>query len=97
METHLSEDEDGDNSNEEFLFLAIKEKDKGRYGRPKNTKNSGNLVKGKDALLAKVEPKAWIVDSGCSNNIKGDKGKFLNLKKYNSGFVKFIGEEDTPI
>lgn len=35
LEMHLSEDESGDDSNEEFLFLAIKEKDKGRSKRPK--------------------------------------------------------------
>lgn len=41
METHLFEDEDGDDSNEELLFLALKDKCKGRSGRLENMKNSG--------------------------------------------------------
>lgn len=56
-----------------------------------------NLEKGKTALHAKVEPKAWIIDFGCSNHMIGDKGKLIYLEKYDGGSVKFAGEEATPI
>lgn len=60
-------------------------------------KNNQNLVKRKTSLHAKVEPKAWIIDSSCSNCMTSDKGKFINLEKYDGGSVKFVGEEATPI
>lgn len=36
----------------------------------------------KTTLHAKVEPKAWIIDSECSNQMTGDKGKFIDFEKY---------------
>lgn len=51
----------------------------------------------KIALHAKVESKAWIIDSRCSNCMTIDKGNFIDFKKYDGGFVKFVGEEVAPI
>lgn len=69
------------------MFLVIKKKDKGRSRIPKNM-NSGSLGKVKVSLHAKVEPNAWIINFGCSNNMMGDKGKFINFEKYDGGSVK---------
>lgn len=95
METHSYEDEDGDDPNEECLLLTIDEKDRSKIleGKENNKKSERE----KTALHAKVEPRAWIFDYGCSNHMNGDKDKFINLKKYDGGLVKFAGEEATPI
>lgn len=42
---------------------------------------------------AKVEPKTWIIDYGCSNHMVSDRDKFINLQKYDGGSTKFAGEE----
>lgn len=40
-------------------------------------------------LHAKQEKNYWVVDSGCSNRMTSEKSKFVKLKKYDGGFVKF--------
>lgn len=60
-------------------------------------KNGGNRVKGKITLHAKVEPKAQIIDSRCSNHMTRDKGKVFNLAKYDGGSMKFAIQEVVPI
>lgn len=97
METHSSEDEDGDDSNEESLFVATEEKKKQMPWRSEGVKNNKNSVCEKIALHTKVELKAWIIDSRCSNHMTGDKEKFINHEKYDGGSMKFVGEEVAPI
>ncbi|GLJ40699.1 hypothetical protein SUGI_0840630 [Cryptomeria japonica] len=42
------------------------------------------------ALTAKVEDKnEWVIDSGCSHHMTGDKVKFMSLQEYNGGQVRF--------
>ncbi|GLJ39976.1 hypothetical protein SUGI_0817840 [Cryptomeria japonica] len=42
------------------------------------------------ALTARIEDKnEWIIDSGCSNHMTGDKSKFLTFQEYNGGLVRF--------
>lgn len=64
---------------------------------PKGMENNMMSTIEKTALHAKVEPRTWIIDIRCSNHMTGDKEKFINLKKYDGGSVKSIGEEATPI
>lgn len=97
METYSSKEENGDDSNEESLFLTIEEKSDERSSNKEDVKNSEKPVNVKTALHAKVEPKTWIIDSECSNHMTGDKGKFIDFDKYDGGSVKFASEEATPI
>lgn len=95
METHSSkESEDGDDSNEESLFLAIEEKNKDKSGRSEGNKNS---IRENIVVHAKLEPIEWIIVSGCSNHMNSDKEKFINLNNYDGGSVKFAREEVEPI
>lgn len=45
MEAHSSKVEDGDDSNEESLFLTMEEKNKEMFGRPEGMKNKRNFNK----------------------------------------------------
>ncbi|XP_057847721.1 uncharacterized protein LOC131057584 [Cryptomeria japonica] len=90
-------EEDGNDSNEESLFFSIQEKNDGWFKRLEDVKNNEKPVSVKTTLHAKVEPKVWIIDSGCSNHMTGDRNKFINLEKYDGGLVKFGEEEYTPI
>lgn len=96
METHSSKDEYGDESNEESFFLAIEKKNKEIFGRLEGVKNNRNLLSEKTTLHAKVEQKAWIIDSGCSNHMTNNKEKFINLEKYDGESMKFTREEVAP-
>lgn len=41
-------------------------------------------------MAGKVEDKdEWIIDSGCSHHMTGDKSKFLTFQDYNGGLVRF--------
>ncbi|XP_057833888.2 uncharacterized protein LOC131044553 [Cryptomeria japonica] len=95
--TYSSEEEYGDDSNEESLFLAIEEKNNELSKSSEDVKNNEKLVSVKTALHEKLEPKVWIIDSGCSNHMTGDIGKFINLEKYVGGSINFVGEKVVPI
>lgn len=41
------------------------------------------------ALKAQDSPALWILDSGCSGHMTGDKNKFSELQEYDGGSVKF--------
>ncbi|XP_043725747.1 uncharacterized protein LOC122672320 [Telopea speciosissima] len=41
------------------------------------------------AFKANAKTKPWILDSGCSNHMSGDKGRFLKLKSIDGGNVRF--------
>lgn len=45
------------------------------------------------SLHAKKEPNAWQIGSGFFNDMTRDRRKFINLKKWNGGSVKFGAEE----
>lgn len=92
METYSSKDKDGDDSNEESLFLSIEEKDSERFGTLHDENINEISMTKKTTLHAKVEPKAWIFDSGCSNHVIGDIKKFIEFEKYDGGSIKFVGE-----
>lgn len=81
METHSSEEEDENDSNEEALFLSIEEKSD-EISNNLGVKNNEKPMNVKTTLHAKVEPDAWIIDSGCSSHTIGDKGKFIDMKNY---------------
>lgn len=51
----------------------------------------------KTALHAKIQLSTWIIDSGCSNHMTGNKDKFINLKNYDGGSMKFAGEDGVAI
>lgn len=51
----------------------------------------------KTTLHAKIEPNTWIIDSECPNHITSDKDRFINLKGYDSGSVKFVREDGATI
>ncbi|XP_043710218.1 uncharacterized protein LOC122659136 [Telopea speciosissima] len=40
-------------------------------------------------LMAHSKPSRWILDSGCSTHMTGDKDKFLNLEHVGKGSVRF--------
>lgn len=78
METYSSKDEASVDSNEELLFLDIEEKDSERSSTPHDQDNNERSIIVKTRLHAKVEPKAWIIYYGCSNNMIDDKNKFID-------------------
>ena len=46
------------------------------------------------ALISHVSMNdTWIIDSGCSHHMNGDKTKFEHLEHYNGGSVKFGNNE----
>jgi len=65
------------------VFIAIKEEE------PISSKYINHKVVER-ALAAQVEEKDdWVIDSGCSHHMTGDKNKFLDLERYEGGMVKF--------
>ena len=73
----------GNLSEDEWVFIAIKE------NNPVPTKSTSctNVEK---SLVAQIEEKdEWVIDSGCSHHMKGDKRKFVSLEKYDGGVVRF--------
>lgn len=47
------------------------------------------------SLHANEELNASVIDNGCSNHMNSDRRKFINLKNWNGGLVKFSGKEST--
>jgi len=78
----------GSTSGNEWVFIGIKEED------PVPTK-SASCVNVESALASQVEEKdEWVIDSGCSHHMTGDKSKFVSLERYEVGIVKF-GDNST--
>ncbi|XP_042518445.1 uncharacterized protein LOC122092169 [Macadamia integrifolia] len=46
---------------------------------------------------AHSKPSPWVLDSGCSTHMTGDKGKFLSLDSTESGSVKFGNNDGAKI
>lgn len=44
------------------------------------------------AFYAKEEENAWVIDSGSSNHMTSDKGRFINLKECNGEAIRFVGD-----
>ena len=49
------------------------------------------------ALKVQKGPKVWILDSGCSSHMSGDKSLFSELVSYDGGTVKFGNNENAAI
>lgn len=71
-------------------MLAIEDKESS-LEKSKDEKNV------KTVLHAKIESNTWIIDSRCSNHMTCDKDTFINLRKYDGGFLKFVGKDDVAI
>lgn len=56
--------------------------------RPKQIQNIEQSLLVQTAFLSNKKS-LWVVDSGCSNHMTGDKDKFLKLEDYAGGCVKF--------
>lgn len=42
------------------------------------------------ALISHINKNySWIIDSGCSHHMTGDKQKFVKLEDYDRGYVRF--------
>lgn len=74
--------DESDKGEDEWVFIAIKE------NNPVSTE-SASCTNVEKALVARVEEKdEWVIDSGCSHHMIGDKSKFVSLEKYD-GVVRF--------
>ena len=49
------------------------------------------------ALKAQDKPSPWILDSGCSSHMTGDKKKFQKLQEYEGGSVRFGNNDGAQI
>ena len=49
------------------------------------------------ALKVQRKKSSWILDSGCTSHMTGDKTKLNNLNNFNGGSVKFDNNGDAKI
>lgn len=49
------------------------------------------------SLISHDQREKWLIDSGCSKNMTGDKRKFLQLNEYEKGNVNFGNDTVVPI
>ena len=69
---------DSDSSEDEIVYIAIKDE---------SDNDEMNLI----SHVRKND--TWIIDSGCSHHMTGDKEKFENIEDYDSGSVRFGNNE----
>ena len=50
-----------------------------------------------DALKVQRKKSSWILDSGCTSHMIGNKTKLNNLNNFNGGSVKFGNNDDAKI
>ncbi|GLJ05156.1 hypothetical protein SUGI_0012340 [Cryptomeria japonica] len=69
----VTDEESKDEESEDIVFVAVKED-----------------VSDKKALVSCFDnSNEWIIDSGCSYHMTGDRSKFLSLEEYDGGVVRF--------
>ena len=67
---------DSDNSEDEIVYIALKDE--------------SDDEEDKVALVSHVSRNdTWIIDSGCSHHMNGDKIKFEYFERYDGGSVRF--------
>ena len=72
---------DSDSSEDEIVYIDVKDE-------------SNNDDEDKMALISDVRKNdTWIIDSGCSHHMTGDKTKFEHFEDYDSGNVRFGNNE----
>ena len=70
---------------------------KGRGGPEiKEDKDENSLIM-QIALKAQKKSTPWILDSGCSSHMTGDKQKFTKIQDYDGGSVKFGNNDGAQI
>ena len=71
---------DLDTSEDEIVYIAVKDES-----------NNDNEEDDEMALISHVRKNyTWIIDSGCSHHMTGDKEKFENFEDYDGGSVRFL-------
>ena len=74
---------DSDTSEYEIIYIAVKDE----Y-------DNDNEEDDEMALISHVRKNdTWIIDSGCSHHMTGDKTKFENFEDYDGGSVRFGNNE----
>lgn len=69
----INDEESDGDANEDILFVAIKEE-----------------ISDQKALVSRMDnSNDWIIDSGCSHHMTGDRSKFLSLKEFDGRVVRF--------
>ncbi|GLJ06695.1 hypothetical protein SUGI_0045450 [Cryptomeria japonica] len=69
----ITDEESDGDANEDIVFVAIKEE-----------------MSDHKALVSRMDNSdEWIIDSGCSHHMTGDQRKFLSLKEFDGGVVRF--------
>ena len=72
---------DSDNSEDEIVYIAIRDES--------DDDNEDEM-----ALISHVRKNdTWIIDSGCSHHMTGDKTKFEHFEDYDGGSVRFRNNE----
>ncbi|GLJ58731.1 hypothetical protein SUGI_1472430 [Cryptomeria japonica] len=77
-----NDDKSNETDTEEVVYVAVKDgSDEERYEEK--------------ALVTHINNNdSWIIDSGCSHHMTGDKHKFVKLEDYDGGYVRF--DNDAP-
>lgn len=69
----ITDEEYEDEENEDIMFVVVKEE-----------------VSDQKSLVSRINnSNEWIIDSGCSHHMIGDRRKFLSLEEYDGGVVQF--------
>lgn len=63
----------------------------------KEQKDKANSLIVQTAFKAQGKSTPWILDSGCSSHMTGDKSKFSKLQQYDGGSVKFGNNDGAKI
>ncbi|MHC6131847.1 GAG-pre-integrase domain-containing protein, partial [Serratia marcescens] len=72
-----------------------KQRSKQEWGRKDYIQQSSHVVQ--TTVKAPSQKRSWILDSGCSSHMTGDKSEFSKLAKYDGGNVRFGNNERAKI